>query len=131
VIVVDASVIVAALSDDSGFGALVGRRLRGESLAAPHLLPVEVAAAWRRLVMTGRLEGGRAERALDDLALLQVTLVPHGSLLPRCWELRPNVTTFDAMYVALAESLGVPLFTLDTRMTRAPGPRCAFMDVVD
>ncbi len=128
-IVVDASVVVAALSDDAGFGASVRDRLRGQSLAAPHLLPVEVAAAWRRLVGAGQLEGSRAERALDDLALVKVTLVPHGPLLVRSWELRSNLSTYDAMYVALAESLGVPLFTLDTRMTRAPGPRCEFIDV--
>ena len=123
-IVVDASVVITALADDEADGDRARRRLRGERLVAPHLLDLEVVSAWRRLSSAGQLAGRRVELALEDLRLLRVRRVPHLALLSRCWELRDNITVYDAAYVALAETLDVPLVTADARLARAHGSRC-------
>ncbi|HUR22616.1 MAG TPA: type II toxin-antitoxin system VapC family toxin [Acidimicrobiales bacterium] len=123
-IVVDASVIVTALADDGPDGDRARGRLRGERLAAPHLLDLEVTSAWRRLVAAGELEERRARLALADLRGLRVDRVRHGTLVDRCWELRRNVTVYDAAYVALAEQLEVTLVTADRKLAKAPGSRC-------
>jgi len=124
VIVVDASVIVTALADDGPDGARHRARLAGERLAAPHLLDVEVVSAWRRRAAGGALDERRMQLARDDLRSLPVRRVSHMPLLERCWELRANLTTYDAAYVALAELIDAPLVTLDSRLADAPGPRC-------
>ncbi len=123
-IVVDASVVVTALGDDGPDGDRLRSRLRGERLAAPHLIDVEVLAAWRRFATAGALDERRAQLALDDLCALRIERVLHTPLLARCWELRHNLTVYDAAYVALAESLAVPLLTGDTRLAAATGVRC-------
>jgi predicted nucleic acid-binding protein len=123
-IVVDASVIVTALADDGTDGDRARERLRGERLAAPHLLDLEVTSAWRRLVAAGELDERRAGLAIADLQGLRVDRVRHGTLLDRCWELRGNVTVYDAAYVALAELLEVTLVTADGKLAKAPGSRC-------
>lgn len=123
-IVVDASVIVTALADDGPDGDRARERLRGERLAAPYLLDLEVTSAWRRLVAAGELDERRARLALADLQGLRVERVRHGSLLDRCWELRGNLTVYDAAYVALAELLEVILVTADAKLAKAPGSRC-------
>jgi predicted nucleic acid-binding protein len=123
-IVVDASVIVTALADGGPDGDRARDRLRGERLAAPHLLDLEVTSAWRRLAVGGELDERRARLALADLQGLRVNRVPHGALLDRCWELRDNLTVYDAAYVALAELLDVTLVTADGKLAKAPGPRC-------
>lgn len=123
-IVVDASVVVSALADDGVDGGRARHRLSSEQLTAPHLLDIEVLAAWRRLASAGRLGEQRADLARADLRSLPIERVPHGPLLERMWELRENVTTYDAAYVALAELLRVPLVTVDSRLAGAPGPRC-------
>jgi len=124
VIVVDASVIVTALADDGRDGDAARLRLRGERLAAPHLIDVEVASAWRRMAAASALDDRRAALALADLASLRVHRVPHTRLLERCWELRANLTIYDAAYVALAEALETTLLTADGRLAGAPGSRC-------
>lgn len=124
-IVVDASVVVTALADDDIDGDRARDRLRGESLAAPELIDLEVASVFRRLVLAGALPARRAELALSDLVALPVRRVPHRPLLPRCWDLRDNLTTYDASYVAAAEMLEVSLLTADARLAGAPGIRCA------
>lgn len=124
-IVVDASVIVTALADDGSDGDRARDRLRGERLAAPHLLDLEVTSAWRRLVAGGELDERRARLALADLQGLRVDRVRHEALLDRCWELRDNLTVYDAAYVALAELLDVTLLTADGKFAKTPGPRCA------
>jgi predicted nucleic acid-binding protein len=124
VIVVDASVIVTALADDGDDGDRTRARLSGERLAAPHLIDVEVASAWRRLAATGDLDDRRAALALEDLRALRLERVVHAPLLDRCWELRTNLTVYDAAYVALAEALGVDLLTADAKLAEAPGLRC-------
>lgn len=123
-IVVDASVLVTALADDGDDGDRVRARLRGERLTAPHLIDLEAASAWRRLAAAGDLDERRAQLALGDLRALRLERVPHRPLLARCWELRDNLTMYDAAYVALAESLGVTLVTGDARITTAPKIRC-------
>jgi predicted nucleic acid-binding protein len=124
VIVVDASIIVTALADDGPDGERHRARLVGERLSAPHLLDVEVVSAWRRRAARGGLDERRMQLARDDLRSLPIRRVPHPPLLERCWELRANLTTYDAAYVALAELIDAPLVTLDARLAEAPGPTC-------
>jgi predicted nucleic acid-binding protein len=124
VIVVDASVVVTGLADDGSDGDRVRARLRSEELAAPDLLDLEVTSAWRRLVAAGDIDERRAALALADLRSLRVERAPHGPLLERGWELRHNLTVYDAAYVALAELLRVDLLTGDRRLAEAPGVRC-------
>jgi predicted nucleic acid-binding protein len=124
VIVVDASVVVTALADDDDDGDTARNRLRGERLVAPHLIDLEVTSAWRRLAATGDLDDQRVALALADLRSLPVERVSHVPLVERCWQLRENLTVYDAAYVALAEIMGVVLVTADARLADAPGPRC-------
>jgi predicted nucleic acid-binding protein len=125
VIVVDAGVVVTALVDDEADGRVARDRLRGESLAAPELLDVEVLSVVRRLASAGRLSPARAQQAIDDLVALRVQRAAHRPLVPRCWELRDNLTPYDAAYVALAEALDATLLTADRRLAGAPGPNCS------
>jgi predicted nucleic acid-binding protein len=125
VIVVDASVVVGLL-EDSPQGEQLRRRLAGELLSAPELLDLEVVMVWRRLARAGRLEQRRALQALSDLDELELRRARIRLLIPRIWELRDNLSAYDASYVALAEALDAPLLTADARLTRATGPRCRF-----
>lgn len=122
-IVVDASVLVTALGDDGADGDTARARLRGETLAAPEIVDLEVASVLRRQLLAGHLDGRRAALALADLADLPLRRASHRPLLARCWELRDNLTVYDASYVALAEALDVVLLTGDTRLSRTPGLR--------
>jgi predicted nucleic acid-binding protein len=124
VIVVDASVVVTALADDGSDGDRARERMRGERLVAPHLIDIEVTSAWRRLVSTGALDERRAALALGDLRALRIGRVPHGPLIDRCWQLRHNLTVYDAAYVALAERTETLLLTADSRLGGSPGPQC-------
>jgi predicted nucleic acid-binding protein len=124
VIVVDASVLVTALADDTGQGRAVRAELAAGPLAAPGLVDLEVASALRSMVSRLRMPAERAVDALADLADLPVRRAPHVPLLARCWDLRDNLTVYDAAYVALAEALEVVLVTADERLARAPGLRC-------
>jgi predicted nucleic acid-binding protein len=124
VIVVDASVLATGLADDAADGDRVRARLRGERLAAPHLIDVEVGSVWRRLVTAGALDERRAMLALADLESLRLERADHRPLLARCWQLRHNMTVYDAAYVALAELLECRLLTGDARLGDAPGTHC-------
>jgi predicted nucleic acid-binding protein len=124
VIVVDASVLATALADDSSDGDRARARLHGEQLAAPELLDLEVASVLRGQMHAGSLDARRGDLALTDLDALPVQRAPHRPLLRRCWQLRDNLTIYDAAYVALAEALEVDLLTADRRLAKAPGPRC-------
>lgn len=128
-VVVDASVVVAALVDAGPVGRWAEQLLADEPLIAPHLLLVEVAAVLRRAAARGDISDDVAAMAHGDLVDLRVELFPYGPFAERVWQLRPNVTTYDAWYVALAESMVVSLATLDTRLTSAPGPTCTFLTV--
>ena len=123
-LVVDASVLVVALADDGADGDRARRRLKGEKLAAPELVDLEVASVLRKQLAMGSLDSRRALLSLADLADLAIQRAPHLPLLTRCWELRKNMTVYDAAYVALAEALEVTLLTADSRLARAPGAKC-------
>jgi predicted nucleic acid-binding protein len=92
-----------------------------ETLHAPHLLDVEVAQVVRRYAATGDIDQERGRSALADLADFPLRRYPHDLLLPRVWDLRNNLTAYDAVYVALAEALGAPLITRDRRLAAAAG----------
>lgn len=104
-------------------GLLVGRRLftEDETLHAPHLLDLEIAQVLRRYALTGELNPTRGLQALEDLADFPVTRYPHDLLLPRIWELRYNITAYDAAYIALAEALAAPLLTRDAALASSGG----------
>ena len=124
--VIDASVMVAALVDASPVGSWAESVLLSGPLAAPHLLPIETANVLRRLALAGDISSDVAALAHRDLLAIRMELFPYAPLGERVWELRQNVTSYDACYVALAELLRVPLATLDARLTRIPGATCEF-----
>ena len=126
-VVVDASVVVSALVDGGETGQWAEEILLSAPLAAPHLMPVEVASILRRTVQAGEVSPDTASLAHADLQALRVELFPYEAVASRAWELRDNLTLYDAWYVALAELLGTELATLDRRLARAPGPLCRFM----
>lgn len=123
-IVVDASVLAPALADDDTDGDRAREHLRGEQLVAPELIDLEVVSTLRRAARAQRLDWRRSTQALADLAAFPLRRVPHLPLLARIWELRDNLSAYDASYVALAESLGTVLLTADGRVRRAGGIRC-------
>ncbi len=94
-----------------------------EPLCAPHLIDLEVANALRRYVALGRLLAKAGEEALEQWRRLDVERHPHEAYLNRIWQLRDNVSPYDAAYVALAEALSTTLVTGDRRLAAAPGPR--------
>ncbi len=121
-IVLDASSAIEWLLQTS-MGDRVGRWIFSsrETLHAPHLLDVEVAQVLRRHVAAGTIAVSRAEVALQDLLDLRVHRYPHVLFLRRIWELRDNLTAYDALYVALAEALDATLLTCDGKLALAPG----------
>jgi predicted nucleic acid-binding protein len=124
VIVLDASAVVELLLD-----TITGRRVAmliedaALGLHAPHLLDVEVVSVLRRFVRDGSLDEEEAQAAIGDLMALDLERHSHEALLERAWDLRANVTTYDAVYVALAEALDATLLTCDSRLARAPGAK--------
>jgi predicted nucleic acid-binding protein len=124
--VVDAAVVVSALVDSGTEGQWADQLLTTDQLAAPHLMPVEVTNILRRASLAGTLSADTASLAHADLLSLQVELFPYAPFAPRVWELRHNVTSYDAWYVALAEHLEAQLATLDRNLAHTSGPRCAF-----
>jgi predicted nucleic acid-binding protein len=125
-LVVDSSVIVAALVDQGSDGEWAKQQLTGQRLVAPQHMPVEVAHVLRRSSLIGEISSDAASLGHHDLLELRVVLFGYRGFGPRVWELRYNVRPYDAWYVALAESLEAPLLTLDRRMTATSGPRCEF-----
>lgn len=124
-LVVDSSVLFVGLADDGPDGDRVRARLAPEGeLVAPDMLDLEVLSVLRRHAAAGGVDPRRAEQVLVDLADLPLRRVPHLQLLPRCWALRGNFTSYDAAYVAVAEMLDLTLLTADRRIARAPGSRC-------
>jgi predicted nucleic acid-binding protein len=124
VLVVDASVLAPALAGAGADADAARARLSDERLAAPELVDLEVTSVLRRHVLAGRLTADRASRAVSALVALPLRRVAHRPLLPRCWQLRGNLTVYDASYVALAEALGAVLVTADERLAHASGLRC-------
>ncbi len=120
-IVVDASVVLEVLLRTEAAEALEARILNpAESLCAPHLLDIEVAQVVRRYCLLGETTSERGAEALRDLADMAIERFPHAPFLPRIWELRHNLTAYDAAYVALAETLGCALLTRDQRLAKSP-----------
>jgi predicted nucleic acid-binding protein len=121
-IVVDASAVLEALLRTPAARA-VERRLfePSQTLHVPHLIDVEVAQVVRRYAANREIDVARGRMALADLADFPMQRYPHDFLLPRVWELRNNLTAYDAVYVALAEALDAPLLTRDKRLAASPG----------
>jgi predicted nucleic acid-binding protein len=125
VIVVDASVVANALIDPGSAGVIARSVLREESdIAAPDLIDVETVSALRGHWLASRITDRLFRTATDDLVLLPIVRHPARPFLARSYELRANVTSYDALYVALAEALGCALVTGDARLAAAPGPTC-------
>jgi predicted nucleic acid-binding protein len=121
-IVVDASAVLEALLRTPAARAVEARMFEpSQTLHAPHLLDVEVAQVVRRYAANGEIDVQRGRMALDDLVDLPLHRYSHDFLLPRVWELRNNITAYDAMYVALAELLDAPLITRDKRLAASAG----------
>lgn len=125
-IVVDASILANALGDDGGDGRAARRRLATEELAAPDLVDVETVAVLRKRWLAGGLTDRRFAAAIGDLEDLELARYPTLGLMRRAFELRANVTAYDAAYVALAEQLGCLLLTADQRLAASPGVGCPF-----
>ena len=124
-LVVDASATVAALVDAGPDGHWARAALGRAGLVAPHLMPVEAANILRRAVLGGDLTSDTGAMAHADLIDLRIELFPYEPFADRVWQLRDNLSSYDAWYVALAEELDADLVTLDARIARAPGLRCA------
>lgn len=125
-IVVDASVLANVIGDDGADG----RRARGEvrgagGVSAPDLVDVETVAVLRKRWLAGTMPDRRFETAIEDLEQLAISRYPTLPLMRRAFELRANVTAYDASYVALAELLGCELLSGDRRLASAPEPSCA------
>ena len=130
-IVADASVVLELLLRTPAGLSAERRLLRaGETIHAPALLDLEVAQVLRRYVARGEMTDARAAAAIDTMIMFPVERYSHEPLLARIWELRHNLTAYDAAYVALAEALRAPLLTTDERIAGAPGLR-ATIDLID
>ena len=125
-IVIDASVLANLVGDDGVPGQIARARLAAAGEAsAPDLVDVETVSVLRRRWMNGTLSDDRFRDAIDDLLALPITRFPVGPLMRRAFELRANVTAYDACYVALAELLDCALVTADARLAGAPTIACA------
>ncbi len=123
-IVLDASAVIDLLMRSSSGNRLAARIEREElSLHAPHLIELEVMQILRKAIARGALADSRAQPAFQDFRAMRMALYSHTDLMERIWSLRHNLSAYDAAYVALAESLEVPLFTLDARIAKATGHR--------
>ena len=129
-IVVDASVLANVVGDDGTDGDCAREVLRGQELSVPDLVDVEVVSVLRRRWLAKTMTARRFAVAVDDLGALPADRYPVLPFMPRAYELRANVSAYDATYVALAEQLGCALVTVDRRLAAAPGPRCV-MTVID
>jgi len=119
-LVIDASALVEALL----VAGPARERLASTNLQAPELIDAQLLSVLRRLVLADKLQEGHALQALATAQRLGLRRHPSRSLWPRAWELRTNLSAYDALYVALAERLDAPLLTADARLARAPGLRC-------
>lgn len=120
-IVLDASAALSGLLNDGPARTVMAT----EQLHAPHLVDSEVASGLRRRVALGQLDASDGWSALDTWRRLGLTRYAVHPLLDRVWQLRDNLSAYDAGYVALAESLGCALVTADARLSHAPGVRCS------
>jgi len=121
VLVIDSSAVLEALVARDPAPGLVERLAEDGDLHAPHLIDTEVLHALRRMLRRGQISGERAHDGRTDFAELTIVRYPHEPLNERVWELRENLTAYDATFVALAEALDTPLITCDARLAAAPG----------
>ena len=126
-VVVDASVLVAAIMDTGAHGDWARTVIAERHLLAPQLAPIEAGNVLRRAELAGQISSPQATAGYRDIVDLPIELMNFQPFAPRIWELRLNLTTYDAWYVACAEALAAPLATLDARLGRAPGPSCRFL----
>ena len=126
-VIVDSSVVVAALLDTGPNGAWAEKVIEDRALYAPELVRVEVTNILRRLERAKEITTAEANAGYEDLMQLEVELYSFDSFSDRIWQLRHTVTSYDAWYVAVAESLGFPLATLDKRLVKSDGPKCEFV----
>jgi predicted nucleic acid-binding protein len=124
-VVCDASALTALLIDGGSDGRWAAEAFAGADLAAPSLIDFETANILRRHELAGLISPDQAAQAHTDLLDLAIEHWPYDLLAIRAWQLRQNLSIYDASYVALAELLGATLVTLDRRIGRAPGSRCA------
>lgn len=124
-IVVDASVLANAVGDDGPDGITARAALSGNDLSIPDLVDVEVVSVLRRRWLAKTMTATRFATAVSDLAGVPADRYPALPFMPRAYELRSNVSPYDATYVALAEQLACVLITADARLARAHGPRCS------
>lgn len=123
-LVVDASVLAPVVADEGADGQRFRIRLANEAVVGPDLLRLEVTSVVRRHLHAGRLTFDQASAALADLAEFPVRVFPTAPLLARVWDLRDNLSPYDACYVALAETLDAALLTADVRLANAPRVQC-------
>jgi len=121
VLVLDSSAVLEALAARDPAPGLVERLEQDGDLHAPHLIDTEVLHALRRMLRRRQITGERAHDTRTDFSDLTLVRYPHEPLGDRVWELRENLTAYDATFVALAEALDVPLVTCDARLAAAPG----------
>ncbi len=126
-VVVDATVLVAALVDAGARGTWAESILASGSLHAPDLVRVEATNVLRRLERAGQISTPQACSAHDDLMQLSIELLAFDPFADRVWQLRHTVTSYDAWYIAVAEALKLPLAILDLRLSNASGPTYAFL----
>lgn len=122
--VVDASVVVSVLLGSERDSRWARQQLSSCEWVAPQLLPVEVAAALRRLAHAGVVSIDAATRAHSNLTEMPIGYFPYEPFARRVWQMRNNLTSYDAWYVALAEALDAPLLTLDRSLATGSGIRC-------
>ena len=123
-LVCDASAVVTVLLDSGSSGVWLARRLAAAELYAPALLSFECSNVIRRHEIGGLISSDQAAQAHADLLDLPIALFPYEPLAQRVWQLRRNLTSYDAAYVALADASDAPLITLDRRLSEAPGITC-------
>lgn len=131
-IVVDASVLANVVGDDTEFGGAARARLAlAREVAVPDLADVETVAVLRKRWLAGDITARRFKAAVQDLVALPMVRYPTGPFMTRAYELRANVTPYDAAYVALAEALACTLLTADGRLARAPAVACKIEMLTD
>ncbi|AHH99975.1 type II toxin-antitoxin system VapC family toxin [Kutzneria albida] len=118
--VVDTSALIALFTGNEQDRALVNRMLAATA-AAPELLDAEVLSVLRRMVRHGDLTRGQARVTLTTIQASPITRIPHANLVDRAWQLQDSITAYDALYVALAELLDVPLITCDAKLAGSNG----------
>ncbi len=126
-LVVDASALIAAFVDSQREGEWADSLIASDELAGPEVALAEATNILRRMELSGDLSRDKAAASRFDLMRLAIVLHPFSPFADRVWELRHNLTAYDAWYVALAESLDCPLVTLDLRLSRASGPTCKML----